>query len=759
MQALKKLIQTGWLGVLFVVIVTGGLHHAKSQDQRWMRVGETQCFFFDYGSEPELAANINFLTWPTQYSDDQHVTRARGTWLGARNFYDTIEGKLKGIKVIGIGPRPADNELTMIFPQGIKLIGRYNHPQVVVDDQIGTNNTLYDVLDELDENLPCDRMIVIQFNTSLGVSVTKKVLAFTQQNHDNYFIYDYVFKNTGIVSTGIHEQALEDFWVYFQYRYAFAGVTSGGFGSTWGSFASQWGTSNLLHAFTLNDPEGMRGYTAWYGPTNSYSHPLTPEEDWGCPDYEETGVLGSAKYAGAVTLFASKSADDYWTDDQSQPRTDAYIGSDAGVVEASVSQYDENYMQQRYNIMTEGHLDHSQFEAVGDGYVETWTESDPYRNTGTTGGSTQGQGYGPYTLEPGDSIRIVFAEGVNGISWPKCREVGANWLAYYLGTGTPELVLPDGSGSTDHNAYKRAWCETGTDSILQSLRSAIDNFDSDYQMPQAPPPPSEFIVKSGGDRIRLTWADNATSHPHFDGYVIYRSEGSVKDYRSVYTQIFECDASNVVHQFDDVTANRGFNYYYYIQSKDDGTQNEVEPGRPLYSSMFLTLTSVEAYLRRPQGLLIDEVRVVPNPYDIRARKYQFGVDDTYDRIAFYELPGQCKLKIFTERGDLIWEKDHNDGSGDELWDSFTSSGQIVVSGIYILYVEVTEDIIAEEDVVARRDYYDGTSVTRAYTDSTGTFSYVPSNEPVYKKDDVLYPKGSVMYKKGESVYRKFVIIR
>jgi hypothetical protein len=322
--------------------------------------------------------------------------------------------------------------------------------------------------------------------------------------------------------------------------------------------------------------------------------------------------------------------------------------------------------------------------------------------------------------------------------------------------------------------------------------------------------------------------------------------GTVLDRKTVYKKIFECSAANVVHSFDDVTATRGFDYYYYIQSKDDGTQNDVHPGLPLYSSMFWTVTSVPATLQRPaepvtpyppdanlrfwklmadykgkwvadsnyrntthdiisyqgsfyvcklsvsdttkpfadtthwnllttqgdsialnkgswvsdssyadtthdvvtynglsyiciknishdrenpdidnihwklitskgdwisgshygandvvsysgssfvtlytiaSGKGLDLVRVVPNPYDIRARFFQFGDQSQYDRIAFYGLPGICKLKIFTERGDLIWERDHTRGTGDELWDSKTSSGQIIASGIYILYVE------------------------------------------------------------------------
>jgi hypothetical protein len=171
-----------------------------------------------------------------------------------------------------------------------------------------------------------------------------------------------------------------------------------------------------------------------------------------------------------------------------------------------------------------------------------------------------------------------------------------------------------------------------------------------------------------------------------------------------------------VHQFDDVTAVRGFNYYYYIQSKDDGTQNDVEPGKPLYSSLFMTLTSVPAYLLRPSGKALEGIRVVPNPYDIRSRIWQFGDKSQYDRLAFYGLPPKCLVRIYTERGDLIWEKDHINGAGDELWDSMTSSRQIVVSGVYIAYFEVTEDA------------YDADGRT-------------------------------LLFKKGESTYRKFVVIR
>ena len=690
-------------------LTAGSLQNAFAQEWRWLRIGELQCFFSDRGLEVEgegYGNNTNFLSWPAQYGTiEQTTVRQKGMWLGALNFHDATQDMDKSVKVVGIGPRECPERQYMIFEQSIKVIAKYPHPTVVVDDQIATDLETYEQIDEYDESLPCDRMIVIKINTSLGVSVTKKIMAFSDPNHSNYFIHDFTFKNTGIYNRAgdVYPQTLEDVFFYFAYRFAFSGESLSGYSSGWGANEAIWGANTLNHAFgenpsatNFNDPNSpfyqMRAFYSYYSPAQNR---VSYEEDWGCPNQLDDGIMSSAKYAGCVTLHADKSASDP-TDDLYQPSTTWYVSSDEGVWSADVSQYDEIYMQQRYDFMSEGHPPQSHAELIAANYqwAQDYQLVDMDRNAG--GGTSQGQGYGPYTLAPGDSVRIVFAEGIAGINRQKNREVGGKWLQYYNGTSTPELIMPDGTSTNDHNAYKRAWVETGVDSIMKTYRNAMDNFNADYSVPRPPQPPSEFIVKSGGDRIRLSWADNATSSEHFDGYVIYRAEGNVLEPTSVYTKIFECNKNNVVHTFDDVTARRGFDYYYYIQSKDDGTQNEVNPGVPLYSSMFMTVTNTAAYLRRPAGSNLENIRVVPNPYNINARHLQFGDDNQYDRLAFYELPPACQLKIYTERGDLIWSKNHDDGSGDELWDSMTSSGQIVVSGVYILYIEVTEDAFDSE---------------------------------------------------------------
>jgi hypothetical protein len=845
------------------VFIFSGIHIMNAQGIKWLRVGNLQSPINQTGAEYEGEFSLpnssgNFLSWPVQYNIDQTVMRYRGLMIGCKNFNDPVENKVKNVKVIGTGFKAAADPY-QIFPQELKLIGKSLHPKVFVDDQRATVLDTYDILDEVDPNLPCDRMVLVKFNTSMGISVTKKVMSFANSKHGNYFIYDYVFKNTGIIdgagTVQQPRQTLDSVWIYFLYRYAFAGVSSSGFGSTWGAFGSLWGQSSLNHAFgenpvalEFNDPTSplyqLRGFYSYYGPWNGSPRSSVYEEDWGCPKLTDpgSGTLGSAKYAGCATLHADLTSQNQ-TDDLNQPKTTWYISPDyAAFTPTSPSQYDETFMSDRWGIMTEGHPTIQHDDLLSNTYPDNYR--DPRRNLG--GGVATGQGYGPYNgLAPGDSIHIVFAEGVSGLSWEKGREVGSNWLQWHNNGTGPQLVLPDGSTTTDCNLFKRRWCETGRDNILQTYRNAKQNYDAGYNVPQPPPPPDEFTVTSGGDKIMLDWSKNAEGSAHFDGYVIYRSVGTILQWSTKYEKIFECNKSNAVNHFDDVTANRGFDYYYYIQSKDDGTQ---VPNEILYSSLFWTVTNKQANLQRPaepvtpfppdvftsfwkliaefkgpwasntnynntthdvvsyQGLFyicklsisdttkpdidttywklltsqgdsvafnkgpwvlgsnyadtthdivtyngssyickgiiphdsttpdadktrwkllaskgdwvsgshytaydvvsyysssfvtlyaiasghgLDLVRVVPNPYDIRARFLQFGDQSQYDRIAFYGLPATCKLKIFTERGDLIWERDHTNGTGDELWDSKTSSGQIIASGIYILYVEAS----------------------------------------------------------------------
>jgi len=368
------------------------------------------------------------------------------------------------------------------------------------------------------------------------------------------------------------------------------------------------------------------------------------------------------------------------------------------VITSNNDQFNAAQMAKEYEWMTKGHPSLTQAQEVGEGFGDIWG--------GTPGGYSQCAGYGPYTLETGDSIHIVIAEGIAGLSREACIDLGKQWLG---GSGT--LELPDGSPATNPDEFKDKWVFTGKDSLRKTFERAIDNYyNLNYDIPQPPQPPPFFEVISGGDRITLSWTSSPSENdPSFVGYRIYRITHEPIPDTSFWQEIFACgpgtEHPDIVNTYDDKTAIRGFDYYYYITSFDD----EFE------SSMFYTMTNEPAYLRRQAGSSLDAIRIVPNPYNIKAENIQYG-RSAPDRIMFLNVPAFCTIKIYTERGDLITTIEHTDGSGDEAWKSITSSRQVVVSGIYIAHFEATDN----------------------YSD------------PV---------TGEVLYRKGDQAIRKFLIIR
>jgi len=727
----KYLVKVSILASLFCLFGITGIQQLYAQvtgpqEIKWMRVNALHHWFSSGGAEIEygrrsrtfLATDqLDGLRWPGEYVNNKGVNAGKSLWIGTTNFEDPVNGITYPYKVICAG-RANMNLNSEIYPEDISLLAKFERPNILVNDLPASDIEFDDEVDNIDNTIPSDRMVVNTFHTPVGISVTRKILAFTQQYHDNYFIYEYVFKNTGLIDnqgTTMTPRTLTGVVFQFQYRYGFAGES---YLNAWPPpVGSPWGRN------TINDvcgqdanhmgipPNDFRAVWAYYGP---YSTAPSLQDDIGLPRYADGSVLAGTDFAGVVVLYADRSPQDH-TNDPTQPTTTQFIGSDSD--DQGLGPYDAGLMSRKYARMTAGHPTETQAEQIGKddkGWPTVASAND--WNT-DTGGYSSVQGFGPYTLAPGDSIRIVVAEGVAGIMKNRdlVKEIANKWF-----TNTGPFILPDGSTTTDRNVYKNTWVFTGKDSLFQTFRRAIQNFQSGYDIVQPPPPPDKFEVKSGGNRILLTWSNSAESHANFNGYLLYRAEGRTD---SNYTLIFSCDKNTVANSYEDKTARRGFNYYYYIQTKDDGSTNLGDPtlnipaGAPLLSSKYYTKTSVSspAFLTRPPGTSLSEIRVVPNPYNIKANALQFG-QSAPDRLAFYGLPPYCTINIFTETGDLIETIEHTSSSGDELWHSLTSSRQLVVSGLYIAYFEVSRDTYDEQT-------------------------------------------GQLLFKKGENTFRKFIVIR
>jgi hypothetical protein len=672
--------------------------------KRYVRVGTLQSRFTAYGSE--RAWNDVYyegLMWPADYNLSDNAVIER-TWIGCADFTDS---KAQHWENYCVGFVQANAGLS-IFPMMHKQTAKIDLPTVYVD---GTDiNAPYKgEIDEIDPNLIADRVVTNVVNTSMGVTMTRRVYAFSQQYHDNYFIKEYTFKNTGYVNattTKALNATVKGFRFGFGVRYSvsYDGGNQIGDGQVWGkhTWVTRRGEDFAAH---VNDklteasgiPQWLRAGFCWAGQSA-----INVFDNIGGPARTTNGRLAAPQFAGIVTLHVDKSATNK-AEDPSQPNTLGWHAGDTypSLGDMSIGTAPNHILL--YKMLSgvpytgQGHPS-ERFDEV---YIAT--KPDPWLIHGDGGGTNLWINYGPFDLAPGDSVVIVVAEGVAGLNRDACWQIGARWKkAYDNSSDKGPFVLPNGSTTTDKDVYKNAWVYTGKDSIMKTFSRAKRNYDLGYQIPQPPLPPPLFNVASGGDRISLSWDPSPSkSNPGFGGYKVFRATGKPD---TTFTEIASLGASATM--FDDVTAQRGFSYYYYISAFADGSNNTSggpNPAGALLSSRFYTKTNQPAYLRRKAGESLSGMRIVPNPYNIAAADMQYPGEP--DKIMFLNIPGHCLIKIYTENGDLINTISHENGSGDETWNSNTTSRQVVVSGVYIVHFTVTADYV--DPVTGKLKYANG----------------------------------------------------
>lgn len=689
-------------------------------EKSYIRVGELQSHISAYGSERAWnEVYYEGLKWPADYrfTDNAVIRRA---WIAVEDYTDA-DGMFWEYWATSISKGYVGNSL---FPMKLYQSAKFELPSVYVDG-VDCNLPYYNDYDTIDVNQIADRIVTNVVNTSCGLTMTLRVYAFSQQYHDDYLIKEYIYTNTGNTDydSDIELTApLTGVRVGWSTRYSVSrdGASKSDNQQSWGkhSWVTRRGEEYSNHVddvlnFTENTPltflDWIRCGFSWMGQSETVKYDMI-----GAPDVRAQGRLSGPQFAGTAVLHVDKSATDD-SDNAQQPTT---LGWHAGDTYPSVGELrdtDKMGMSQVYEMLSGQPYPNEKFGGstrMDEDYLPTIiSKVDPYTVHGDGGGTNVWITYGPFDLKHGESIRIVEAEAVNGLGRAKCNEIGNRWMQAYMDPNDKgPFILPDGTETDNKDIYKNTWFYTGMDSIKLVFSRALRNFNMDFKIPQPPLPPKSFSVNSGGDKINLSWfASPSESDPDFAGYRIYRGVGKPD---TSYTLIAEIPAG--VGKYEDRTATRGFAYYYYITAVNNGSNNTdgiANPTGPLESGRFYTKTTKPANLQRKPAETLDAIRIVPNPFNIRNRNLQYTGED--DKIMFLDIPGYCKIRIYSERGDLINTIIHDNGSGDQAWFLTTSSRQVVVSGIYIAYIEVTQD---PEDT--------------AYT-----------------------------YKKGDSIYKKFIVIR
>lgn len=681
---------------------------------QWLDIGSYHSTYVESGARHEISNTPGGMEWPAIMRESSHM-RARAFWIGTKDW-TSPEGQNFPYYVMRIGPRGSGSGQT--FPIQNRIISKYEDTIVNVDGAFSFDNVA--IVDEVDPNLPADRMIHNIHNTIVGVTVDRKIYAYANAFHDNYHIIEYTYTNTGNTDEDdeieLPNQTLKDVHFFRIHRWRGIGQEAWTTGN-----AQAWGKFSMIDVVGDGHADYPVDFTAvylWPGfnpdftQYNNLGGPLWDDSSDRVADGDSVGRLSGGSFTGRVIIHADNSTTDRSYDPAQQPHTIGFMDQDEVLTSdgSSHQDYYELGILTRENpglgLGTSSRMIPHYADRIEPG-GQFWNPTND-ASSGKQGGHAATVSYGPYDMAPGESIRVVVAEGIAGLSIDARIQIGR---AYKRARGDNNLRIEydaNGDGTIDQTPFdystaqngsealtKNQWVMTARDSFFVMSQRAIDlyaasNSMANYPVPEPPPAPLEFNVTGRPNKVEITWTPNPGG-PSVTGWELWRTsrfEDNVYDTQLVTT--LPASATS----FDDVDVNRGTDYYYFLQavgapqSADPTAVNGTPSGVPLKSSRYLTQAYQPVNLKRPPGASISDARVVPNPVNLGSAA-GVGRFTQEDRIAFFNIPGESTISIYTELGELVKVIEHTDGSGDELVNLTTDSRQLFVSGIYIAVIEDT----------------------------------------------------------------------
>ncbi len=542
---------------------------------------------------------------------------------------------------------------------------------------------------QVDKNLISDEKIEFEdVLPQFGIRSHVEIYAFSNPNHQNYFIWKATQKFTGEIKipreASSSKDTLPDQTIRFWWPASFSlGPSKAGERAALGAFAYE-PEDDLDSWFKRKSqlvPNDQRDtlYVAYYwDSSNPNTQPYSngSRDDSGDPD-RNSGYLYSTQIPGYTLLYADQSASQK-TDDVTQP----YALPHASIVKDLWGRRDVGLKETYRGDDSRGRFP---LDPITEGFA-TSPEKGPMRFITC----------GPYELTKDsknaryDSVTFVYAIGVGSIGWNAADSIGKLWF----------------NGEITDSA-KDAYILKGRDSLFQTLdraKWAWDRISQGKPIPAAPPAP-DVSVTSGPDDIKVDWSypdpsyydDAVTGADDWYAWRVYRKQGAFlvndpldQNSGARWHLVYETTDRNTT-QFVDTDVNRGVDYYYAVTAVDNGSQNKdgIIPNEKLESSRYLTRSQLPAVPFKPGLNESNKIRVVPNPATVASGKAL--VSGSPDKISFFNLPIKCTLRIFTETGDLIKTIDHY-GTADHEWNQRTDDNQYVSSGIYILAATDCADI-------------------------------------------------------------------
>jgi hypothetical protein len=280
------------------------------------------------------------------------------------------------------------------------------------------------------------------------------------------------------------------------------------------------------------------------------------------------------------------------------------------------------------------------------------------------------------------------------MGWEKSVNIGADWKNGTISANEKNITLRMG----------RDTLLTRISQITNLFKNVDNQFDLNKgtnlisDVPKSP----DLIINSDVRRIILLFTDvNA------EKYRVYRrlkpefflEDSPTELLKNPYPMIAELEPNSLrrtpegFYQWIDEDVVSTGNYWYAVTAV-----NEVG----IESSRFLTQTDptqndIERGAASPYqeaATILDSIYAVPNPYHVKGDRFYSAVNFPQRTIRFVGLPAKCRIRIYTQNGDLVATIHHElifPPSDSEDWKLITNTDQFVASGLYIFVVDQTKD--------------------------------------------------------------------
>ena len=559
----------------------------------------------------------------------------------------------------------------------------------------------------------------VEFATATGITVKQRSMEWSYPGYNDFIIYDYIFKNTGdlaIPAAGKvmhYDQTLNEVWFVFHsgIQVSTKGVLNFHYNSDFlssaapaGGFGWHPGSGYTDYYVVQNDQPDGKGLFYYSRDYNGGREPV-PWDQYGLktnwqdqlrkvpgmpPELQDPSGFGftflyRTPPPGADPNEADPTHFNIYSDEQAKQFEGKNVDFESfGLRVFNISQlYD--FIQDEYRVPNTGKL-------------YCWYTSS----------------FGPYTLAPGDSVRIILAE------------VAGTLDLHEVYKGDPDHWLK--SFNEGQSAYMNdslaADMQRNVDAVRNAVKwgigAKVDGIDLAADVPDSPPAPDCQAINAsyGGDTaiIAVRWDKLAEEAQYTDGsgQVFYDGSTDLSGYRiyrgvdkrgiwdliadiprSEFSQYWDSELNE--YNYKDYTVQFGFEYYYYVEAYNatpkqwTSANGTVVDNLPELASGDYNMTPLTSAKPGPVDIKKEgwDVFVAPNPYIDGDPEHSFP---TQYKIEFRKLPEKATIHIYSLSGDLVRVLHHQPDeygnlAGSIAWDQRSDSGLLVAPGLYIYVVE------------------------------------------------------------------------